>query len=62
MPRSPVAPTVRPTLPERPCEYCGAPFAPINPLQRLCGAACRWKKWNAAHPRVVPWVGKKRAK
>ena len=32
---------------------CGAPLAPSNRRPRkYCSAACRWRAWNARHPRL----------
>ena len=32
---------------------CGAPLAPSSRRPRkYCSAACRWRAWNARHPRV----------
>lgn len=35
---------------EKPCEQCGAPFAPKRPWARFCGTACR-NDFHAAEAR-----------
>lgn len=45
-------PKVKPTLPDRICEFCKDRYTPVKKWQKYCDKQCQWMAWDKNNPRV----------